>query len=152
VRSSTTRVLIASTLLGAALLNSPARASKDRVEEQTYVSAGIFIAGHGNLTGQHGQHIIIPEDTAPVVLRPQPGERFLSLEVTDAVSPVPVVYLQQGDATSSHGMETDICENRVTIPLMGTKPVKVWVLNGFCRNHNWGAATNGTIRATFSRN
>ena len=151
MRLPAARAFLALTVLIAPFLPGSAAASGNRVEEHTYVSAGIFIAGHGNLTGQHGQHIIIPEDTPPVVLHPKAGERVLELEVTDAVSPVPVVYVRQGDASGSHEMETDMCENKVSIQLMSTKPVKVWVLNGFCRNHNWGAATNGTIRATFSR-
>ena len=145
------RVLFIAAVLAALASHLPAGASTERVEEQSYVSAGIFVAGHGNLVGQHGQHMIIPEDSTPVVFRPRAGERSVTFEVADDVSPVPVVYVRQADASGGHMMETDMCEKTVSINLMSTKPVKVWVLNGFCRNHNWGAATSGTIQANFSK-
>jgi hypothetical protein len=118
-------------------------------EEGSYVAAGLFVSGHGNLVG-HEAHIVVPEDSTPVVFRPRPGEHYLRLEVTDDLAPVPLVYVKQGSASGHHGLMVDTCEATVPIALVSNKPVEVWVLNGFCRNHNWGAATSGTIKAVFS--
>lgn len=144
---------VALTVVVMAIAGSSASAHDGRrVQQESYVSHGIFIAGHGNLGGQHGPHLIIPEDTPGIVFQPKAGERFVKLSVADAVSGSPLVFVRQEVPGESHPHEFEFCAPTRHFRLENTRPLEVWVLNGFCTNHTWGVATTGTITATFSRN
>lgn len=140
-------------VLALSLVTSAHASPRGRVLKSDYVSHGLFIAGHGNLVGQH-RHMVVPEDTDPIVFQPEAGERSVEIKVDDRVAGWPLVYVEQAADHSSghhHDLMVDFCATNRTLSLISQKPVHVWVLNGFCTNHTWGAATAGTVTATFNR-
>jgi hypothetical protein len=135
-------------MAGSALAKAPAH---QRVESANYVSNGAFIAGHGNLIGQHGDDMTLPEDSTPIVFQPKPGDREVHFEIQDQAGSPTVLLVHQDVPGSHHGLNLEFCATSGYFDLAGTKPLEIRILSGFCRNHLFGVATIGTVTATFSR-
>lgn len=81
---------------------------------------------------------------------PRAGDASVHLTVADAYKRFVLVHVFQEDARTGERVRHTFCATQATIPVLGERPVDVYVYSGLCTNHNFGYATTGTVTAKFS--
>jgi hypothetical protein len=117
---------------------------------KTHVEAQQYTHSYGVVAAHH-YRAALDDEMPGLFFKPMAGDRSVTIDSADADGQHVIVHVYQ--PSSMKGMkplDDEFCDPSASFNLVGSKPVEVWVYDGACDNHDFGWASQGTIKATFS--
>jgi hypothetical protein len=139
------RLLALTVALAVVALPAASQAKRSRTDSGEYNA----VVANTDPAGPSAQGHI----TNGVAFTPRAGERFVSIVVQDESGlPAPAVVGQDLDGDGVDDVTQDICgQSASPIAFKRGIDVVVWAQEGPCEDGTMGAATFGTVTATFTR-